>query len=145
MQFVIRYDTCMSYIRKKRIDCRQVTLSSYQKPPEYFLQRWICLCLFFFRIFFKVTGVCIQSKVSGCSSPGVLILVSTTCSVSCSASCRRCTLLCGCKLSDHPLTIFAYIAEIGYPIVPTAEKSIDMCRSSLSASLLPLAFCLKVP
>ena len=35
-------------------------------------------------------------------------------------------VVCGCKLSGHPLTIFAYIAEMGYPIVPTAETSIDV-------------------
>ena len=53
--------------------------------------------------------------------------------------------VCECKLSSYSLTIFAYIAEMGYPIVPTAETSIDLCQSSLSASLLPLAFRLKVP
>ena len=30
-------------------------------------------------------------------------------------------VVCGCKLSGHPPTIFAYIAEMGYPIISTAE------------------------
>ncbi len=54
-------------------------------------------------------------------------------------------VVCGGKLSGYPLTIFAYIAEMGYPIVSTAETSIDMRRSSLSASPLHLAFRFKVP
>ena len=97
---------------------------------------------------------------------------STTCSISCSASCRVRTMLCsrvkriivcieprdyGCsspgsfprvryvihqlqpllpsndlaicryrKLIDHPLANFAYIAEMKFPMIPTAEANIDM-------------------
>lgn len=44
--------------------------------------------------------------------------------------------VCKCKLSGHPLTIFPYVAEIEYPIVPTPETSIDMRHEGLSVSVV---------
>lgn len=40
--------------------------------------------------------------------------------------------VCECKINRHPLTVFAYIAEMKHSIVPTAETSIDMRHEGFS-------------
>ena len=80
-----------------------------------------CVYVFSFLTFYLRSLVYV-SRCQNAPPQGILLLVSTTCSVSCSASCHRCTSLCeGANLVGHPLTIFAYTAEMEYPIVSTAE------------------------